>query len=439
MAVRALISAGVAALALASPALAADPRRGEQWGLDLVKAPAAWPTSTGVGAVVAVIDTGVQPNHPDLDGRVIDGYDFVGDDPIERGDDDSNPADGNGHGTHVSGIAVANRDNGEGIAGVAPGARVMPIRVLDDNGEGYADDTMKAIDFAIQAKVHVINLSLGDYLPLQSALLGDPAYADALKRAVDQGIVVVIAAGNNGLPRCENPEVPGIVCVGAVDPRGQKSAFSSFGQSVDLMAPGGSGAGGSSEDVLSTYKSSGYASVAGTSQATPHVAGVAALLVSLGLSGQDVANRIVASATDAGTPGADTQYGAGILNAEAAVAGLAPPPPPDPSDPDPPPSAAVGSFTIAKPVRARAVRRRGLRVTCKAARPGRCSVAVRYRNRKIAGGRGDVPAEIRTTVAARLNARGKRTLKGLRRSIRVRVTVTLPGEAARSRKITVKR
>jgi hypothetical protein len=149
-------------------------------------------------------------------------------------------------------------------------------------------------------------------------------------------------------------------------------------------------------------------------------------------------NRIVATATDAGTPGTDTQYGAGILNAEAAVAGLGAPPPPDPADPNPPPPAA-GSFTIAKPVRARAVRRRGFRVTCRAARPGRCSVAVRYRNRKIAGGRGDVPADIPTTVAARLNARGKKTLKGLRRSIRVRVTVTLPGDAARSRKITVRK
>jgi subtilisin family serine protease len=436
---RALIACLTALALVAGSASAADPRRGEQWGLEMVKGPGAWSTSTGVGAVVAVIDTGVQASHPDLGERLLPGYDFVGDDPIERGDEDDDPSDGDGHGTHVTGIAVANRDNGEGIAGVAPGAKVLPIRVLDDNGEGYADDTIKAIEFAIEKGVHVINLSLGDYLPLQSALFADPAYENALERAVDQGIVVVLAAGNNGLPRCENPQVEGIVCVGAVDPRGQRSAFSSFGQEVDLMAPGGSAAGGSSEDVLSTYKGSAYASVAGTSQATPHVAAVAALLVSLGVRGQDAAARIVSTAADAGMPGTDMQYGAGIVDAAAAVEGLGTPPPPDPGDPEPPPPAAIGSYTTAKTVRAGAIRKRGFRVACKAARPGPCVVKVRYRNRKIAAGRADVPAQIATRVTARLNPRGKRTLKALRRKIRVRMTIALPGEAARTLRITVKR
>jgi subtilisin family serine protease len=438
--IRALI-AGLAALAFgASPALGADPRRGEQWGLEMVKGVDAWQTSTGVGAVVAVIDTGVQSTHPDLGDRLLPGFDFVGDDPVEAGDEDEDPKDGDGHGTHVTGIVAANADNGVGIAGIAPGAKVLPIRVLDDNGEGYASDTIKAIDYAIDKGVHVINLSLGDYIPLQSALLGDPAYTDALERAVSQGIVVVIAAGNNGLPRCENPDVDGIVCVGAVGPSGQRSAFSSFGENVDLMAPGGSGLGGSSEDVLSTYKGSGYASVAGTSQATPHVAGVAALLVSLGVRGQDAAARIVATAADAGAPGTDTQYGAGIVDAAAAVAGLGTPPPPDPGDPDPPPAPpAAGTFTTSKSVRAGTIRRRGFRAKCKAVRPGPCRVAVRYRGRKIAGGRADVPAGLATRVTAPLNRRGKRTLKGLRRRIRVRMSVTLPGEAARTRRITVRR
>jgi subtilisin family serine protease len=316
---------------------------------------------------------------------------------------------------------------------------VLPLRVLDDNGEGYPADVIKAIDYATANGAHVINLSLGDYLPLQSTLFNDPAYADALERAVQSGIVVVLAAGNNGLPKCENPQVDGIVCTGAVDSRGQRSAFSSFGQGVDLMGPGGSGAGGSAEDVLSTYTSSAYASVAGTSQATPHVAAVAALLVSLGVRGKDAVSRIVATAADAGTPGTDTQYGAGIVDAAAAVEGLGAPPPPDPADPDPPPPAATGSYLTAKSVRAGTIRRRGFRVACKAARPGRCSVKVRYRGRKIAAGRSDVPAQIGTRITARLNPRGKRLLKGLRRGIRVRMTVTLPGEAARTVRITVKR
>ncbi len=149
-------------------------------------------------------------------GRFLDGFDFVGDD-MDDPDTTSDPSDGNGHGTHVTGIVAANRDNDEGIAGVAPGARVMPLRVLDDDGEGFADDTIKAIDRAIDQRAHVINLSLGDFLPLQSTLFDDPEYKAVLERAVAAGIVVVIAAGNNSLPKCENPEVDGIVCVGAVD------------------------------------------------------------------------------------------------------------------------------------------------------------------------------------------------------------------------------
>ena len=322
---RALIGI-ILALAVAGPAFGADPRRDEQWGLEMVNAAEAWPTSTGVGAVVAVIDTGVQADHPDLGGRLVQGFDFVGDDPIEEGDEDEDPADGNGHGTHVSGIVVANRDNDEGITGVAPGARVLPLRVLDDNGEGFADDTIKAINRAIEAKVHVINLSLGDFIPLQSTLFDDPDYREALERAVSAGIVVVIAAGNNGLPKCENPEVDGMVCVGAVDVTPTRAAYSSFGSNVDLMAPGGSCAGGSSEDILSTFIESGYESICGTSQAAPHVAGVAALLASLGVRGGQAAERIVATAADS-CVAVMGECGAGVVDAAAAVEGLALPPP----------------------------------------------------------------------------------------------------------------
>jgi subtilisin family serine protease len=277
---RALI-AGVVALATAGPAFAADEFRAEQWGLDVVHAEDAWPTSTGVGALVAVIDTGVQRDHPDLGGRLVDGFDYVGDD-VDDPDTDKDPTDLNGHGTHVSGIVVANRDNGEGIAGVAPGARVMPLRVLDENGEGYADDTIKGIDYAIEHGAHVINLSLGDFVPLQSTIFPDRAYKAALERALDAGIVVVLAAGNNGFVKCENPDVADVLCVGAVDRTPMRAGYSSFGSNVDLMAPGGSCLGGSSEDVLSTVIHSDYDAFCGTSQAAPHVAGVAALLVSLG-------------------------------------------------------------------------------------------------------------------------------------------------------------
>ena len=114
----------------------------------------------------------------------------------------------------MTGIVAANRDNGEGIAGVAPGARVMPLRVLDDNGEGYADDTIKAIDYAIDHGANVINLSLGDFIPLQSTLFNDPAYRPRSSARSTPGSSWCIAAGNNSLPKCENPDVAGMVCVG---------------------------------------------------------------------------------------------------------------------------------------------------------------------------------------------------------------------------------
>jgi subtilisin family serine protease len=425
---------GLLAVTFASPAQAADPRRADQWGLQMVKAETAWRTSTGVGAVVAVIDTGVQRDHPDLDDRLLTGFDFVGNDPIEAGDEDTNPSDGNGHGTHVTGIVAANRDNDEGISGIAPGARVLPFRVLDDNGEGYADDTIKAVNRAVDEGAHVINLSLGDYLPLQSTLFNDPAYKSALERAADAGVVVVVAAGNNGLPKCENPQVPAILCVGSVDNARTRSVFSSFGSNVDLMAPGGSGLGGSAEDVLSTYIPSRYESVSGTSQATPHVSGVAALLVSLGLRGQEAAARIVATAADAGAPGPDGTYGAGIVDAAAAVAGLGVAPE-DPDDPTP----ARGSFNTKTELSRRAVRRRGFRVRCLAVRPGTCAVVVRRRSRKIARGTADVPAGIDTVVTAALNRRGRRLVKRMGERLRVRVAVTLPGETVRTRRIKIER
>ena len=151
----------------------------------------------------------------------------------------------------------------------------------------------------------MINLSLGDFLPLQSTLFDDPDYKAVLERAVGAGIVVVIAAGNNSLPKCENPTSRASSASALSTTPGTRSAFSSFGSNVDLMAPGGSGLGGSAEDVLSTYTESGYESISGTSQAAPHVAGVAALLVSLGLTGQEAADRILATAADAGAPGPD--------------------------------------------------------------------------------------------------------------------------------------
>src|SRR5262245_20673171 len=154
---RRAIAAGAVLLGLfaSAPATAgaADPLRGRQWGLDMIHADGARSVSEGRGAVVAVVDTGVQADHPDLAGRLLSGKDFV--------DNDDTPQDGNGHGTHVSGIVAADTGNGIGVESVAPEAKVLPIRVLGDDGSGDIANIVKGIDYAVAQNADVINLSLG--------------------------------------------------------------------------------------------------------------------------------------------------------------------------------------------------------------------------------------------------------------------------------------
>src|SRR3954454_12187877 len=301
----------LAALAAAAPASgAADPLRSHQWGLDMIEADAAHQVTTGTGAVVAVVDSGVYGSHADLAGRLLAGHDFV------QGDD--TPQDENGHGTHVTGIVAADAGNGVGIEGGAPTAKILPLRALDAGGSGTSTDIAKAIDYAVAHGADVINLSLGDVIP--GGVVADQEFDDAIGRALDAGVVVVAAAGNDGLPVCEQSSADDrLLCVGAVDKRGMRSFYSSFGGGVGIMAPGGSTLPGPDEDILSTWNDGNYEYLAGTSQATPHVSGVAALLVSLGLRGQDVVKRIVATAKPAGP---SDLFGAGIVDAKAAVAGL---------------------------------------------------------------------------------------------------------------------
>src|SRR3954454_7075781 len=301
----------LAALAAAAPASgAADPLRSHQWGLDMIEADAAHQVTTGTGAVVAVVDSGVYGSHADLAGRLLAGHDFV------QGDD--TPQDENGHGTHVTGIVAADAGNSVGIEGVAPGAMIMPLRALDDGGNGNSTDIAKAMDYAVSHGADVINLSLGDVIP--GGVVADEEFDNAIKRALDAGVVVVAAAGNDGVPVCEQSSTDArLLCVGAVDRRGDRSFYSSFGGGVNVMAPGGSTLPMEDEDILSTWNDGQYEYLAGTSQATPHVSGVAALLVSLGLHGQDVVKRIADTAQPAGP---STLFANGIVDAKAAVAGL---------------------------------------------------------------------------------------------------------------------
>ncbi|MEA2429052.1 MAG: serine protease [Thermoleophilaceae bacterium] len=408
----ALIAVLLVCLSATSAALAAgDPLRSQQWGLDTIHADAAHSTSTGSGAVVAVVDTGVLASHEDLAGRLLPGHDFV--------QNDNTPQDENGHGTHVTGIVAADAGNGKGIEGVAPGAKVMPIRVLDASGTGTSDNVAKGIDYAVAHGADVINLSLGG--DAVSTVLGsDAVFTKAVQNALDHGVVVIAAAGTDTAPFCEQPAVTGpLLCVGAIDRREMRTFYSSSG---DLVAPGGSATtGASDEDILSTYNDGKYQALAGTSQATPHVSGVAALLVSLGLHGKAVTNRILATARDAGLPGPDDVYGAGILDARAAVAGLGG---------GGGSGAGAAGISYSHTQKIGTVRGRGVRLSCHATAAGRCNAVVTARGKVIARGSHKVKAGKRVTVAAKLTKAGRKMLHGASK-VKAKLSATVPGAPKR--------
>ena len=249
----------------------ADPLTGHLWGLENtgplswlhgtldadIDAPEAWTVTRGAGVTVAVVDTGADLGHPDLAGRLVPGYDFVG--------DDSDPSDEHGHGTHVTGTIAAG-ENGVGVVGVAPEARVMPLRVLDASGSGYLVDVVAAFDHAGTSGVRVVNASLGSP---QSSL-----YERAAIRAHPNTLFVAAAGNENAnndvtaMYPCAYDE-PNVICVGASDPNDARASFSNFGAAtVDLFAPG--------ESIVSTIPG-GHAAMDGTSMAAPHAAGAAAL------------------------------------------------------------------------------------------------------------------------------------------------------------------
>jgi subtilisin family serine protease len=253
-----------------------------------------------------------------------------------------------------------------------------------------------------------------------------------VQNALDKGVVVIAAAGNDTAPFCEQPAVSGpLLCVGAIDRREMRSFYSSSG---DLVAPGGSATvGGSDEDILSTYNDGKYETIAGTSQATPHVAGVAALLVSLGLHGKAVTNRILATARDAGLPGPDDVYGAGILDARAAVAGLG-----GAGGGGGGGGAGGGSgsgsgsagISYSHTQKIATVMKRGVRLRCRATAAGRCKVTVTARGKVIARGSKKVKAGKRVTMAAKLTKAGRKMLQGASK-VKGKLSASVPGAPKR--------
>ena len=310
-----------------------DPYFRYQWNLDNrvtggIQMEAAWGIETGdPNVIVAVVDTGVAYEDygvyrraPDLaETPFVQGYDFI--------NDDNHPNDDHGHGTHVTGTIAQSTNNRIGVAGVAFGCSVMPVKVLDVNGLGDTFTLAQGIYYAVNHGARVINLSLGDDSP-------STTLKNALAFAYQHGVTVVCAAGNDYLKG--NPvEYPGAyndycLAVGATRYDNTRAPYSSTGSYVDIAAPGGdmlvdqNGDGYPDGIVQQTFvldpTALAYYFFQGTSMAAPHVSGLAALLISHGVRGPDeVRQAIEATAIDLGPAGWDPEYGWGLIDAGAAL------------------------------------------------------------------------------------------------------------------------
>ncbi len=341
-----------AVLALAGPAPSAsadddvdDPGLGRQWAVELVGASAAWTVATGEGTTIAVVDSGIDLDHPDLADKIDGSTDCVGHDELPGGCLDGGGDDDAGHGTHFAGIAAASTANGQGIAGVAPMARLLAVRVLaagcapaqgSCEAEGTESDVAEGIRWAADHGADVINLSLGS---VRQAVVGPgQGFTEALDHAWSRGAIPVLVAGNDLLLPGSLVDVPAVV-VAATDNRDARASYSNGVGNVrwGVAAPGGEEDTAESceaetpNGILSTFHRagadggvSGYACVAGTSMAAPHVSGALAVLRSAGFGPQEAVERLLSTARDLGPAGTDATFGAGRIDLAAAVAGVAP-------------------------------------------------------------------------------------------------------------------
>ncbi|MBL0388782.1 peptidase S8 [Tumebacillus sp. ITR2] len=271
-----------------------------QWNLPLIKADKAWQLSTGdPDVVIAVVDTGVDLNHPDLQGKLVAGRNII------AGTDQ--PQDDNGHGTHCAGIIAARTNNLEGIAGVNWNSKIMPVKAMNADGSGSVADIADGIAWAADHGADVINLSLGDY--------EDSDYLhEAIKYAYEKGIVVTAAMGNDGTGEASYPAAyPEVIGVAANDETNETATFSNYGAHCSVSAPGVS--------IPSTYPDKRYVALSGTSMASPHVAGVAGLLKSINknLKPSDIRDILQKTADDLGPEGKDDYYGYGEVNVSRAM------------------------------------------------------------------------------------------------------------------------
>ncbi|MDO8673691.1 MAG: S8 family peptidase [Dehalococcoidia bacterium] len=266
------------------------------WGIDRIDADRAWASTTGAGIKVGIVDTGVDLDHADLKANIKGGINTIN--PRKSYNDD------NGHGTHVAGT-VAAISNTIGVVGGAPAANLYGIKVLGASGSGYLSDVIEGLDWAIQNHMQVINMSLG-------SASDNSSLHDAVSRVYQAGIIQVVAAGNSSGPVGYPAAYSEVIAVSAIDINGGFASFSNFGAEVDLTAPG--------VGIYSTYNNGLYATMSGTSMATPHVTSVAALV--LAAKGTMTPDQMLAhlKLTASSLAGLTTpQQGAGMVNAYAAV------------------------------------------------------------------------------------------------------------------------
>jgi subtilisin family serine protease len=305
-----------------------DPGYPNQWAYRHIAAPAAWNTTQALGVTVAVLDTGLDLGHPDFNGHIAPGYDYV--------NNDADPRDDNGHGTHVAGTIGAATNNGVGVAGMSWVARVMPVKVADAQGRVNSADWINGLVYARTHGARVVNMSFGG--PGSSGV-----EQQTINDTWNAGLVIVASAGNSaqeGNPVNYPASYDNVISVGATSAADRRASYSEFNNRVDVVAPGGDGNNATLDQWILSTVPNGYGLASGTSQASPHVAGLAALMFSTSnvWTNATLVQAILSTATDLGPGGRDDEYGYGLINAERAVAAAGNPPAPPTNTPRPPPT-----------------------------------------------------------------------------------------------------
>jgi thermitase len=271
-----------------------------QWNLPAIGTEQGWGITRGTEEVeIAIVDTGVDLDHPELRNRLVKGFNVL--------NENEEPDDDNGHGTHVAGIIASETNNNEGVAGMTWFNKIMPVKAMGAKGYGTTFDIASGIVWAVDHGADVINLSLGNYQPSK-------VLEEAVRYAYSKNVVMVSAAGNDGSDQPTYPSAyPEVLSVAAVDYDGNRASFSNYGDYIDIAAPG--------VYIPSTYFNKQYASLSGTSMAAPHVAGLAALIKSANpeLTNTQILNIIKKSAIDLGEQGKDIDFGNGLIDVNSAL------------------------------------------------------------------------------------------------------------------------